>query len=515
MPDFSEFVLSTKENSQRVSRAVQSRKLRPLGSRLHTTHLSGDAGELVRRNVWTIAPLYFPGAVIADRTALEMKPANDGTVFLVAGSKRDIDLPGITLRARSGVGPIEGDYPWREGLYCSSRARAFVENMIPSRARSGIARTASKIEIEEHLTKYLRNNGEDGLNHLRDQIRTVGETLALEDEAKELDAMIGTLLGTHDAKLTAPSAIAHLSGMPFDSMRVDLFNAMHDALRSQAPQLSRTSRIDQSEVANFAFFESYFSNFIEGTEFEVEEAEDIVFNGAIPAERPADAHDILGTFAVVSHLEDMRRTPEDFDDFVALLKRRHTRVMEGRPDKRPGKFKVAGNRAGATTFVRPEEVVGTLQRGFEAYQRLDAPLDKAIFMMFLVAEVHPFADGNGRAARIMMNAELSAANETRIIIPTVFRSNYLEGLRLMSNQGVPYTLIKTLDFAQRYAQAIEWSTIPRAISLLNKTNAFVLPEVGDSIGIRLRLPTASDYEDEYDGGDGAGGGMAGGPGTKG
>ena len=41
------------------------------------------------------------------------------------------------------------------------------------------------------------------------------------------------------------------------------------------------------------FFESYFSNFIEGTEFEVDEALAIVFEGRIPKDRPADAHDVL------------------------------------------------------------------------------------------------------------------------------------------------------------------------------------------------------------------------------
>ena len=50
----------------------------------------------------------------------------------------------------------------------------------------------------------------------------------------------------------------------------------------------------------FAFFEAYFSNFIEGTEFEIDEAEEIVFGGVIPEERPADAHDVLGTFGVVT-----------------------------------------------------------------------------------------------------------------------------------------------------------------------------------------------------------------------
>jgi len=58
--------------------------------------------------------------------------------------------------------------------------------------------------------------------------------------------------------------------------------------------------------------------------------------------------------------------------------------------------------------VAPELVEGTLAKGFEIYRSLTAPLHRAIFMMFLISEVHPFADGNGRAARIMMNAELIA-----------------------------------------------------------------------------------------------------------
>ena len=43
--------------------------------------------------------------------------------------------------------------------------------------------------------------------------------------------------------------------------------------------------------ATLAFFETYFSNFIEGTEFAVDEAADIAFRGTVPNERPADAHD--------------------------------------------------------------------------------------------------------------------------------------------------------------------------------------------------------------------------------
>ena len=159
------------------------------------------------------------------------------------------------------------------------------------------------------------------------------------------------------------------------------------------------------------FFEAYFSNFIEGTEFAVDEAADIVFKGYIPKARPEDAHDVLGTWRVVSDQNEMSRLPGSSTELIALLKSRHARIMEGRPDKGPGRFKSEPNRAGSTTFVTPELVEGTLAKGFEIYRGLTSPLHRAIFMMFLISEVHPFADGNGRVARIMMNAELVAARK--------------------------------------------------------------------------------------------------------
>jgi len=49
--------------------------------------------------------------------------------------------------------------------------------------------------------------------------------------------------------------------------------------------------------------------------------------------------------------------------------------------------------------------------------------------MFLLSEVHPFLDGNGRLARVMMNAELTEGNQSKIIIPAVFREYYMGALK--------------------------------------------------------------------------------------
>src|SRR2546430_16834549 len=88
-----------------------------------------------------------------------------------------------------------------------------------------------------------------------------------------------------------------------------------------------------------AFFKAYFSNFIEGTEFAVDEARAIVFEGVIPRNRPADAHDVLGTFRLVSDAKEMERLSQSPEAFLDLLRQRHRTIMGGRPEASPGELK--------------------------------------------------------------------------------------------------------------------------------------------------------------------------------
>ncbi len=492
LKDPPEIFVSTATMSAAVSRAVASGKLRRLGSRLYTTNRNEDSASLIRRHLWEVAAGYFPGGLVADRTALEHQPAPDGSVFLVAPRGGKVTLPGVTLRARRGLGPLPDDFNLRPDLYCMSTARALLENMRPSRARSGAAPTLKRREIETWLDRFLRNSGRERLNALRDQIRSLAPRLEMEKAGAELNDIIGALLGTREAKLSAPVAKARARGTSFDPKRVALFEKLHDALRRFPPEPLRPWQPTGRAAINQAFYEAYFSNFIEGTEFAVEEASAIVFKGVIPPNRPADAHDVLGTFQLVSNPEEMKRLPTNADVFLDLLRQRHRTIMEGRAEKSPGEFKDRANQVGGFVFVAPEDVLGTLIEGFKIYQRLAEPLHRAIFMMFLVSEVHPFADGNGRVARVMMNAELAAADQVRVLIPIVYRSNYISTLRALSANAWPEPIIKTLAFAQRYVAAIPWDDMERARAVLTRTNAFVRPEEGDEKGIRLRIPDAAD-----------------------
>lgn len=484
-----EVFVSTTETSTMVSRALADGAVRQLGPRLYTKNLTEAPERIVRRNAWQIVAAYVPGALIADRTALENVPAKDGSVFVVSNRKRDIELPGLKIRTRKGAEPLPDDLPFIGGLRLSSTARAYLDNMAPSRRRSSeVSRTLTRAEIELRLDELIRRGGETAANKLRDEARAIAPVIERDEEFVELDKLIGALLGTREDKLATNQARARGAGAPFDPNRVALFEKLHAELRATALPLRPTRARGEDGEATRNFFEAYFSNFIEGTEFEVSEAADIVFRSMIPRDRPEDAHDILGTWRIVSDPIEMRRTPRTENDLFALLKTRHATLMGGRPDKSPGLFKQASNRAGQTVFVSPEEVEGTLARGFELAASLEAPLARAVYMMFLISEVHPFADGNGRVARVMMNAELVASGEERIIIPTIFRSNYLSGLKALSLNQHTRPLIRTLDFAQKWVAAIPWGELQSTQVVLDQCHAFMDPAQADDEGIRLRLP---------------------------
>lgn len=480
-----EVFLSDSRTSIQIARMVREGSARKLGPKLYTRNMLDAHEQIVSRNLWQIVAMLAPGTVVSHRTAFESRPAPDGSVFLTGEYRRQIVLPGLIIRQAKGTGPLAGDMPYMGVLYLASRPRYFLENLLPSREREAVARTIGREAIENRLADILRVNGEGALNRIRDEARTIATALKLEDQFRTLDGLISGMLSSRMVDLVTPVARAYAAGEPYDPARLSLFEALFAALRI-APWPSRPVRSDiAAAFYNTAFFDAYFSNYIEGTDFPVDQAIRIVFEGEIPANRPADAHDVLGTYRLVASRDEMSHRPRDFDDFLFLLKRRHAVILEGRPDKSPGQFKMQNNQAGSTLFVSPDLVLGTLRQGFGMYQALDVPFARALFIMFLIAEVHPFVDGNGRIARVMMNAELISEGQARIIIPSVYRNEYVNSLKLLTNYQNPNAFIRVMSHAQQFVDRIDFTQLEAARKMLAAYNAFFEP----ADDVKLQMPT--------------------------
>jgi len=424
--------------SKQLSRWERTGMIRKIAPRLYTANMEEAPEVIVRRNLFAILGNLYPGAMLSHRSALEFQPTATGQLFLTYKYTRRATLPGITIRFLQGTGSIEGDNPISGELYVSQRERALLENFQVSRQQGPDAKVLPLPKVEERLEQIIRVNGEEALNQVRDRAQQIAEQLGMEREFSKLNKIISALLATHPSKiLTSPVAAARAFGLPYDPARLELFETLFQELSQQEFNYREEKNTSPEAFRNFAFFESYFSNYIEGTVFEVDEAKQIVASQNPLQARHEDSHDVLGTYRLVADRKEMSKTPGSPEELIAILQYRHKTLLSARTDKHPGEFKDRNNFAGQTAFVAYELVRGTLIKSFDFYQTLQHPFARAAYIMFIVSEVHPFLDGNGRVARVMMNAELVKANQTRIIIPTVYREDYVGALRRLTRRRNP------------------------------------------------------------------------------
>jgi hypothetical protein len=451
-------------------------RIRSLGPRLYTSLPSGpkyEIEQIVRGNWSEIVSRLYPKSVLSYRSALEFRPTADGNIYLTSTSNRVVEYPGLILNFVRGPGPLNDDIP-NFGFHSASSARALLENL--STTQASRSRALSSEQMEEWLEKFLHAKGEKSLNQIRDRARLIAKELDWQREFRKLDLVIGAILGTRPAKiLKGAVSRARVDQQPFDPQCNERLESLFADLRA-APllEIQETAKA-RDHFNNKAFFEAYFSNYIEGTIFEIEEAEEIIFDRKVPKERPKDAHDILNTYQIVSDPNMMKQCPDTFKEFESILKERHAVLMEGRPGAFPGEYKMKPNRAGDTHFVHPDYVSGTLRKGFERYRVLSAGIARAIFMMFLIVEVHPFADGNGRVARILMNAELYSQGLSTIIIPNVYREDYLLALRALTRRSRTAPFIRMMTRAQKFS-SVEFSPYKKILTELESRNWFRDPD---------------------------------------
>jgi hypothetical protein len=481
-------------NSNAAARLVAEGRLVRLARGIYSDDVRTPVETLVEQNWKRIVGYEMPGAVITDRSAFDMGPRNQ-TLYVAHSRQSELVLPGLTVIPSGRTSPAtDTDIPLGDGIFAVSEARGLLDNMKPSRARGGrMPRTLTRDELHDKIVRITRGRNSDQLARVMNAVDELAGKRNQQDNAASIRVFLESARGARPTVKTGSRALkAAQSGSPYDSNRVLLFEQIAQDLRDLPPNnLYAPTRGKKQDL--LPFFEAYFSNFIEGTEFTVEEAAKIALAGEIPADRPADAHDIAGTFRVVNDPTEMELDLPTADDFIDALRRRHKSVMEGRPEKNPGEFKTVANRAGSTEFVAPTEVEGTLRAGWSLLKTITDPFARATFVMFFVSEVHPFDDGNGRSARIMMNGELAKEGRSRIIIPTIIRSDYLSGLVRATANGNISGLVSVLSHAQKWAYQIPFESMASAMPVLDGTNAFLTSQEASDEGLYLELPERTGF----------------------
>jgi len=457
-------IFSTAQRSGEILRATRAGTFRKLASKIYTDDLNSPPEDILRRHRLEIAAHFYPGAVVSHRSALEgnISPAGKFHLTVPEAVAPVRKLPGLEIRLWRGPAPQADDIrtPILDrdtAIHTASQPRALLENLQIARARTNDeAKTLSAVELETWLDRHLRIFGLDWLETLRQKAATLSAQFGWAREQQQLDALVDALHGRRSSyRFATALARARASGHPFDPERLRLFSRLHARLATES--FVELPRPPAAEFDHRAFWEAYFSNFIEGTKFTVEEAQVIVYSPdparAIEVRRPDDAYDVRETYRLIIDPNLSPEVPRNAPHLVELLKRRHARMMASRLKIEPGVFKRKNNEFGSRVFVAPELVEETLARAWPAIQELRSATARALYALFLIAEVHPFNDGNGRISRLALNAELEAAGQARLILPTSLRTDHLTVLEALTLRGDPDPFVafahKLIDINRR------------------------------------------------------------------
>ena len=150
-------------------RLAAEHKVRRLFAGVYTSNLAATLKSIVSRKWIEIVGYLLPAAVVSHRSAFDGKPENGHLTVTRPGSRRTIELPGLTVDVMPGANPIlEGparDMPFL-ALYLSSEPRRFLGNF--KRGRGWAERVLKAEELEAKLAQLLNLRGDESLKQMRD-----------------------------------------------------------------------------------------------------------------------------------------------------------------------------------------------------------------------------------------------------------------------------------------------------------------------------------------------------------
>jgi len=169
----------------------------------------------------------------------------------------------------------------------------------------------------------------------------------------------------------------------------------------------------------------YESNSIEGNTLTLRETELVLSKGVTVSGKPLKDHlEALNLSLAWERVKEIAKPGASLTerDLLDLHQTLLTRIQDGTN----GSYRTYAVRVGGSNHVPPNavKVPDLMTELFTGLSAIADPVERAAKLHHGIAAIHPFTDGNGRAARLAMNFILIAAGYPPISIPTDHRQSY-------------------------------------------------------------------------------------------
>ena len=180
------------------------------------------------------------------------------------------------------------------------------------------------------------------------------------------------------------------------------------------------------------------SNAIEGNSLTLRETELVLSKGVTVSGKPLKDHiEALNLAKAWERVKELAKPDADLTEHDLLDL--HRIVMTLVSDASHGAYRTHAVRMAGSNMVPPNavKVPDLMAALFTELPAIADPVERAAKLHHEIARIHPFADGNGRAARLAMNFVLLAAGYPPISIPTELRLDYYRALESADTGDFP------------------------------------------------------------------------------
>jgi Fic family protein len=201
---------------------------------------------------------------------------------------------------------------------------------------------------------------------------------------------------------------------------------------------------------------TYNSNAIEGNTLTLVETKVVLEGITIGGKSMREHLEVINHKEAILLVEDIVSNKEEFSQ--RQIKDIHSLVLRGINNKYAGKYRDEDVIIAGAKHIPPNHMILLDEmEGFINWYHTEGmklhPVERAARVHVDFVKIHPFVDGNGRTARLLLNLELMKEGYPPIIIRNESRVNYYNYLDIAHTEGnyesfnrlVVEELIKSLD----------------------------------------------------------------------
>jgi len=237
-----------------------------------------------------------------------------------------------------------------------------------------------------------------------------------------------TWLIPKDAQKPIDKRYRQINDLFFDSIDFNIIDEKKDIIDSHRPfSRNMTRQLRDKLIIEW----TYNSNAIEGNTLTLSETKVVLENGITIKGKPLKDHlEIINHKEAIEYIEDLVSKNVKLSEYD--IKSVHYLILKEIDSTNAGKYRnenvfISGAKHVPPVYMNVPYEMQKLIDQYQAWQGLH-PVVRACFLHGEFVKIHPFVDGNGRTARLLLNFELIQSGYPPVVIKTENRADYYDAL---------------------------------------------------------------------------------------